>query len=305
MQQNKIRMADREWIEELCQWLEWQGIPFQKSTEQLEGQILPLLFFPTKKIKLLLFDIHHWESTPLSEAYGTTLSQLAQSTGIKYICLWQDLWYTKQALLKARISSMLGFFARLHARHCVVSRIDKPLMDAFLHTHHLQGSTQAKLKYGLFLKKQYIPKYLGENFPTDENALIAVASFSGARTMKWGDRQDFRSYELLRFASLQGYVVVGGMDKLMKAFTQENQPDDIMSYADKDWSDGRSYQVLGFRQVFDFETITYYWVNSKTYERYPENRILQQYTIEELQSQGWVRIGNSGSLKYIKTLRKE
>lgn len=305
MRQNKIRMADTEWIEELCQWLEWQGISFQKSTEQLEGQILPLLYFPTKKIKLLLFDIYHWESTPLTEAYGTKLSQLAQSTGIKYICLWQDLWYTKQALLKARISSILGFFTRLHARHCVVSRIDKPLMDAFLHTHHLQGSTQAKLKYGLFLKKQYIPKYLGENFPTDENALIAVASFSGARTMKWGDRQDFRSYELLRFASLQGYVVVGGMDKLMKAFMQENQPDDIMSYADKDWSDGRSYQVLGFEQVLDFETITYYWVNSKTYERYPENRILQQYSVEELKSQGWIRIGNSGSLKYIKTLRKE
>jgi hypothetical protein len=55
--------------------------------------------------------------------------------------------------------------------------------------------------------------------------------------MKWGDRQDFRSYELLRFASLQGYVVVGGMDKLMKAFMHENQPDDIMSYADKDWSE--------------------------------------------------------------------
>ncbi|NBA74142.1 hypothetical protein GOQ04_01170 [Emticicia sp. ODNR4P] len=298
-------MADSEWIDELSQWLELQGIPFEKTVEELEGQILPLIYFPTKNIKLLLFDIYDWEQKPLSESYGTKLSQLAATTGNKYICLWQDLWYTKQALLKARIRSVLGFFTRLHARHCVVSRIDKPLMESFFNTHHLQGSTQAKLKYGLFLKKQYIQKYLGENFPTHENALIAVASFSGARTMKWGDRQDFRSYELLRFASLQGYVVVGGMDKLMKAFMHENQPDDIMSYADKDWSDGRSYHVLGFKQVVDFEIATYYWVNSKTYERYPENRILQQYSLEELKSQGWIRIVNSGSLKYIKTLCKE
>ena len=293
-----------EWIDELCQWLKSQEIPFQRTTEKLEGQDLPSIYFPTKNIKFILFDIFCWQQSPLSESYGNSLSHIAATTGTKYICLWQDLWHTKQALLKARIRSILGFFVRLHARHCTVARIDKPLMDSFLDIHHLQGSAQAKLKYGLFLKKQYIPKYLGESFPSHENTLIAVASFSGGRTMKWGNRQDFRSYELLRFASLQGFVVVGGMDKLMQAFIQENQPDDIMSYADKDWSDGRSYDVLGFDKIADFEIITNYFVNADTYERYPENRILQQYSLEELKSQNWIKICNSGSLKYIKTLRK-
>ena len=36
------------------------------------------------------------------------------------------------------------------------------------------------------------------------------------------------------------------MGKLLKAFIEEVQPDDIMSYADLEWSEGRVYERLGF-----------------------------------------------------------
>jgi hypothetical protein len=142
---------------------------------------------------------------------------------------------------------------------------------------------------------------LGDPLKTDNNAiiqpkLIAVATFSGARTMKVGERMGKRSYELIRFASLKGYVVVGGMDKLLKKFTEEHQPDDIMSYADRDWSDGRSYDKLGFLKIENSLSQTFY-INLKTLERHPINWLTDGTTQLE--------IFNAGSMKFIKTITKK
>ena len=42
------------------------------------------------------------------------------------------------------------------------------------------------------------------------------------------------------------------MGKSLNAFIAETAPDDIMSYADLEWSDGRVYETLGFA----FENVT-------------------------------------------------
>ena len=55
-----------------------------------------------------------------------------------------------------------------------------------------------------------------------------------------------RSYEWTRYASLPGARISGGMGKVLKAFIKDVQPDDIMSYADLEWSEGKVYEQLGF-----------------------------------------------------------
>ena len=108
--------------------------------------------------------------------------------------------------------------------------------------------------------------------------------------MKIGNRADTRSFELIRFATLQGYVVVGGMNKLLKAFIKEHQPDDIMSYADRDWSDGRSYDKLGFTKNENNLPQSFY-INLKTLERSSISLPLEDE---------YLKIFNTGSIKYIK-----
>ena len=41
--------------------------------------------------------------------------------------------------------------------------------------------------------------------------------------------------------------VAGGMGKLLNCFVNEQSPQEIMSYADRDWSEGDVYKKLGFR----------------------------------------------------------
>ncbi|MBR2065040.1 MAG: hypothetical protein IJ971_10145 [Bacteroidales bacterium] len=95
--------------------------------------------------------------------------------------------------------------------------------------------------------------------------LIAVATFSNAR--RWiKDGKEISSYEWTRYASLPGMRVSGGMGKLLKAFINDVHPDDIMSYADLEWSEGSVYKALGFRAELGKEPVDFV-VDGQTWER--------------------------------------
>ena len=72
-----------------------------------------------------------------------------------------------------------------------------------------------------------------------------MATFSNARKWAKGD-QIIRSYEWTRYASLPEVRLSGGMGRMLKTFIKDVQPDDIMSYADLEWSAGDVYTQLGF-----------------------------------------------------------
>jgi hypothetical protein len=282
------------WKQEIHKLLEINQIPFEFVQNQT---VFEMLFIPQHQLYLLLIDIKIFQENDLPKNYFQEFSDKFNSQNQRIIHLWEDVYFFKKDLVQSRILSILGTFTRLHARHCIVKRIDKPTADNFLEINHLQGMVNAKLKYGLFLKPQYVERFglldaegiVHANKPL----LIAIATFSGGRTMKEGERKGTRSFELIRFASLKGYVVVGGMDKLMRVFTDEHQPFDIMSYADRDWSDGRSYDKLGFSKIENSLPQTLY-INLKTLERLPLNWLTDDEHLE---------IFNAGSIKFIKNIQ--
>lgn len=242
---------------------------------------------PQHRLCLHLISLQKFQESNLDIHYFQNLSQLQNANGLRIIHLWEDVWNVQKDLVQSRLLSMMGIFKRLNARHCFIERIEKPISDKFLQANHLQGSVKAKYKYGLFLKPQYVEKYLANNSATKQ--LIAVSTFSARRLMKEGNRAGQQSYELIRFASLLGYAVMGGMDKLLKAFSAEHNPDDIMSYADRDWSDGRSYKTLGFERIEVTEP-QFFMVNTENFRR---------YSVEE-NIENSIKIFNSGSIKFIR-----
>lgn len=186
------------------------------------------------------------------------LSRQFTQKGVRIIHLWEDIWYTQQAIVQSRLLSVLGKSATIPARLTKSRRIDKPTLDQFLTENHLQIPTGAKFKYGLYLPKRYFrvidinknmfTEALNETLEGHEEILMAVSSFSTARTFV-REGVSYRSFELIRFANLKGFTVVGGFDKLLQTFIKDQNPDDIMTYADADWSDGASYEKLGFERI--------------------------------------------------------
>ena len=135
------------------------------------------------------------------------------------------------------------------ARNCRVERIGKTEASAFLDANHRLGSTGGRYYYGLFVTRS-----TGEaESVLPEETMVAVAAFSNARRWTKGDRQ-VSSYEWIRYASLEGVRVVGGMGKMLEHFIKEVKPDDVMSYADTRWPDsGNAYRKLGFVSEGKFE----------------------------------------------------
>ena len=54
-------------------------------------------------------------------------------------------------------------------------------------------------------------------------------------------------WEITRFANKLNMTVVGGASKLFKHFLREHNPDQILTYADRRYSNGNLYKKLGFK----------------------------------------------------------
>ena len=205
--------------------------------------------------------------------------------GLRPIHIDEDRWLRHPSLLLNRIAAVAGQAHRIYARDTVASRIDKHVALSFQEEHHLQVALPGKYRFGLF--------HRGD--------LVAVAVFSGGRAMRDRD-SGYRSFELLRFCHKQGRHVVGGFTKLLEAFRTVFLPADIMTYADKDWSDGHSYEATGFRRAGETDP-QLFWVDRQTMRRYHDRALpadLAEKTLEERKQLGYVPVYNGGSIKFVK-----
>ena len=107
-----------------------------------------------------------------------------------------------------------------------------------------------------------------------EYRLVAVAAFSAPRPMKRGE-EVLNSYEWVRYASLSGMRIAGGMGKLLEHFIRTHSPQEIMSYADKEWSDGDAYKKLGFELVSESDPIDFI-VDTKDFKRYSIKKLRRE-----------------------------
>ena len=186
-----------------------------------------------------------------SEVLKTRLEVAANAGQTCPIIIPEDRWRRQRKMMEARILAHLEIFFPIYARNCEVRRIEKAEAAAFLEENHSYGDAACRYRYGLFLKRHTGAKSLNPTSPLVRSdfpagTLVAVAEFSNARKWIKGDKT-IRSYEWTRYASLPGVRISGGMGKMLRHFIKEVQPDDIMSYADLEWSEGSVYEQLGFK----------------------------------------------------------
>lgn len=139
-----------------------------------------------------------------------------------------------------RLLAHNNVFVSIYARNCEVRKIEKDTAKAFLDSYHDLGDTGSRYRYGLFVRRK-------GHSSLECGTMVAVATFSAARKWVKGERT-VRSCEWVRYASLPDVRIAGGMGKILEAFIEEVHPDDVMSYADSQWSDGDVYRKLGFTE---------------------------------------------------------
>lgn len=253
-----------QFVSEFTEFIEQEDFGYERPERFLFS-------FPASGLKLQL--------VPLS---GTAVFV---PDGRKY--LYEDVWRRGNAVMRERIKAHLGRFHSVFARNCKVVRLDTPDASAFLTAYHSYGYARSKYRYGLRDK---------------EGSLIAVASFSAGRPMPRNDAV-LQSFEWVRYASLPDTRVVGGMGKLMNAFIEDIHPQEIMSYADLEWSDGAVYRSLGFVEAGRREPVDFL-VDISDWKRYSIRKLEcdNSFKTKALETESLVRISNMGSIKYLKTI---
>ncbi len=282
-------------ISEIFLWLR-SHLHFEieiKSEQKLGYHTLTIQEATNNSLCLILRPIEN----KINAAIENEISDLLEShrkEGERVVIIWEDLWHTKPAIIQSRIGALLGMSERIPGRLTKARRIDKITASSFLTQQHLQGPTTSKYQFGLYLPNKYfriLNPTLKNKIEELEELLVAVGTFSHVRVFNKTDKP-FRSYELIRFANRLNTTVVGGLNKLLTAFSKEIKPDDIMTYADLDWSNGASYRKLGFEEISKLSPITFI-IDSNSKQR-------RLSKLEDNNSETDPMVKNSGSIKFVR-----
>jgi len=167
-------------------------------------------------------------------------TKMCEEQNIQLLHIFENEWLDehKQEIWKSIINSKVGKNDRIFARKCEVKEIkDNKLVRNFLNNNHLQGFAGSSIKIGLFYKDE----------------LVSLITFGKTRYSKQ------YQYEIIRFCNKKYINVVGGASKLFKYFVRNYEPESVISYADKRYSNGKLYEKLGFEYSHDSNSNYFYF----------------------------------------------
>ena len=185
-----------------------------------------------------------------------------------------DYFISSPKKILSILRSKLNLNKTIFARNCEIEKISKLVAEDFFNDYHFFGSTTSASNYGLFYN----------------NELVVAASFSKGRKMNRLPEEK-QSFELIRFCCTEGITVTGGLSKLMKHFFTEKNAGDIMTYVDKQFSNGDSFLKAGFKKHSETPPLSFL-VNKKTFERV----LLKDNDFDE---KLFYKIQNAGNVKMI------
>jgi very-short-patch-repair endonuclease len=227
--------------------------------------------------------------------YHSLKRKNTNQAGYRLIQIFEDEWIEKQKIVKSRIKNIFKMnFKKIYARKCKVKEITSELKSKFLKKYHIQGNDKSNLHLGLFYKDK----------------LISVMTFNPYR-IALGNTPKEHCYELVRFCSIFNFSIVGGASKLLKYFENKFKPIEIISYADKRWSEGNLYDTLNFNFIGTTQPNYWYIVKNQrkhrfSYRKSELSKILKNFDNslsewENMQLNGYDRIWDCGNLKYVKS----
>jgi hypothetical protein len=162
------------------------------------------------------------------KSYHINKTLFFNKKGIRIIHIWEDDWQNKKEIIQSQIRNWIGKTKRkIFARNCQVRIVESKAGVSFLNKNHIQGCDKSTLKLGLYL----------------EGELVSIMTFDHFEGRK---RMEESGWNLSRFCNLIDTNVVGGASKILSYFIKCYSPRRIVSYADRDWSNGGLYEKLRF-----------------------------------------------------------
>jgi len=214
-----------------------------------------------------------------------------ESLGYRLIYIWEDWWVRKQEIVKSMLSSILGGNTeKIFARKCEMREISDESVRIFLHHNHIQGPSVSKIRIGLF----------------HNDELVSIMTFGSLRKTLGTDAKEGH-WEMMRFCSKLNTTVVGGASKLFSYFVTKYNPISVISYANRDWSNGNVYQKIGFQFVGTTEPGYFYAKGKRRFSRsqFTKHKLVSDGADKSktestiMKERGYMKVWDTGNLKYV------
>ena len=251
------------------------------------------IYIPELKIGIEYNGLYWHSDLYYNNNYHLNKLKITEKKGIKLVQIFGDEWLYKQDIVKSRLLNIIGKTpSKIYARKCTIKEVSSKDCSSFLDQNHIQGKLGAKVRLGLY----------------HNDELVSLMTFGNLRK-NLGQSSKEGSYELLRFCNKLNTTVIGGASKLFKYFINNYNPNSIISYADRRWSEGNLYYNLGFNLIGKSRP-NYFYVNLKNTTiregrfKYRKDILVKQgfdpdkSEHEIMKERGYARIYDCGTLKF-------
>ena len=223
--------------------------------------------------------------------YHLDKNNFFRNKGIIIYRIWENEWNNKKDIVKSILLNKINKTQnKIFARNLKIEKLDFKTAKDFYNCNHIQGACISSLNYGLI----------------NNNKVYLVLSTSRSRFNKNYD------FEIIRFGGLLNTTIVGGFSKLLSIFIKENNPKNIITYADKRYSNGNLYIKNAFNLLREsdpnyFYTKDYFVLQNRLiFQKYKlENKLLNYDSNltewENMKSNGYDRIWDCGNYVFEKT----
>lgn len=268
---------------QLADWISNLGVTVVRQERSLIRPSHLDIFLPEHSLAIEYCGLY-WHSewaNGKSKDYHLRKLERCQAVGVDLITVFEDEWLKRQATVKSIISNRLGFSQKLGARSCDIVSLSNTQARDFFDNNHLQGHTNASSTLAL----------------VHHDRPVFAMSFGRSRYNKK------YSWELLRMCSAPGTQVMGGAQRLMRASGKTN----IISYADRRWFTGQTYEKLGMTALEPAGPGYWYTDYSKRWHRsnFTKKQLVQHgynpgnTEVQIMQQLGYDRIWDCGNLVFV------
>lgn len=229
---------------EICDYLKtiYDGEILINDRKVLNGDELDL-YIPEKNVAVEVDGVYWHCEVHKPKNYHLDKTIRCENKGIRLIHIYESDWRDKKNICKSILSSAIGVYSkRYYARNLKLSIVDNDVAKLFYNQNHLQG-LEGRIDVSLAL--------LDENSNIIQCCSFVMKNFHSGET------------ELIRMATKLNCQVVGGFSKLVSHFVKEHNVDNLVSYINRAWFNGKGYYSSGFQFVHN-NPISYYVVYHET-----------------------------------------
>jgi hypothetical protein len=209
------------------------------------------VYLPDHNLAIEMNGLHfHGDRSGKKKDYHLSKTEKCLKLGITLLHIFEDEWRDKKDIWKSIIRHRLNKTPdKYYARKCDIREVTIQEASQFLSMNHLQGYSKSSIRLGLYYDDHMV-------------CILTMGKSRFDKNIEW---------EICRFSNKLNSNVIGGFQRLMKHFIKHHNPNSIVTYADRRYSEGNLYSKFGMIEQ-ENKSLNYFYFNKHEMIRHSRHK---------------------------------